>query len=153
VAGKAPAGMEGTMSFSSSLDAKQFLVNKIVAQAMRSGNRLSDVDRRMLLLNLDEPQSAAGIPVAVLEDANRTYENRMIRLLLSAYERDRDHAEERQRYRQALQQLVGTRHYVLMIASAAVGNEAKPSSVAIYIIIGLAVAGIAVLLAWWSQPR
>jgi hypothetical protein len=145
--------MEGTMSFSSRLDAKQFLVNKIVAQAVRTGVRLSDVDRRMLLLNLDEPQSAAGIPVAVLEDTGRTYENRIVRLLKSAYERDRNHSEERQRYRQALQQLVGTRHYVLMIASAAIGNEAKPSNVAIYVIIGLAVAGIAVLLAWWSQPR
>jgi hypothetical protein len=142
------------MSFSSPLEAKQFLVNKIVAQSVRTGDRLSDVDRRMLLLNLDEPQSAAGIPLAVLEDTSRTYENRIVRLLKSAYERDRNHAEERQRYRQALQELVGTKHYVLMIASVAIGDENTPSSnTVIYVIIALATAGIVLLLAWWVQPR
>ena len=141
------------MSFSSPLDAKQFLVNKIVAQSVRTGDRLSDVDRRMLLLNLDEPQSAAGIPIAVLEDTSRTYENRIVRLLKSAYERDRNYSEERQRYRQALQQLVGTKHYVLMIASVAISNEDTSSNTVIYVIIGLAVAGIVLLLAWWVQPR
>ncbi len=141
------------MSFSSPLDARQFLVNKIVAQSVRTGDRLSDVDRRMLLLNLDEPQSAAGIPIAVLEDTSRTYENRIVRLLKSAYERDRNHAEERQRYRQALQELAGTKHYVLMIASAAIGNEDPPSNTVIYVIIALATAGIIALLAWWTRPR
>jgi hypothetical protein len=145
--------MEGKMSFSSPLDARQFLVNKIVAQSVRTGDRLSDVDRRMLLLNLDEPQSAAGIPIAVLEDTSRTYENRIVRLLKSAYERDRNHAEERQRYRQALQELAGTKHYVLMIASAAIGNEDPPSNTVIYVIIALATAGIIALLAWWTRPR
>jgi hypothetical protein len=143
--------MERTMSFSSPLDAKQFLVNKILAQAMRSGNRLSEVDRNMLMLNLDEPQSAAGIPVALLNDNDRAYETKMIRLLGSAYERDRDHDDERQRYREALQELAGTRHYVLIIASAVVDRKSPPNNIAVYIIIGLAVAGIIGLLAWWSR--
>jgi hypothetical protein len=139
------------MSFSSPLDAKQFLVNKILAQAIRSGNRLSEVDRQMLMLNLDEPQSAAGIPVALLNDNDRAYETKMVRLLRSAYERDRDHADERRRYRQALEELAGTKHYVVLIASAVVDRKAPPNNIAIYIIIGLAVAGIIVLLAWWSR--
>jgi hypothetical protein len=126
--------MEGKMSFSSPLDARQFLINKIVAQSVRTGDRLSDVDRRMLLLNL--------------------YENRIVGLLKSAYERDRNYAEERQRYRQALQELVGTKHYVLMIASAAIGDEdASSSNTVIYVIIALATAGIIALLAWWTRPR
>jgi hypothetical protein len=146
--------MEGKMSFSSPLDARQFLVNKIVAQSVRTGDHLSDVDRRMLLLNLDEPQSAAGIPVAVLEDASRTYENRIVHLLKSAYERDRNYPEECRRYRQALQELVGTKHYVLMIASVAIGDEKTPhSNTVIYVIIALATAGIIALLAWWTRPR
>ncbi|HEY6306880.1 MAG TPA: hypothetical protein VI488_10540 [Candidatus Angelobacter sp.] len=136
------------MSFSSPLDARQFLVNKIVAQSVRTGDRLSDVDRRMLLLNLDEPQSAAGIPVAVLEDTGRTYENRIIGLLKSAYERDRDYPEERQRYREALDRLVGSKHYILMIASGALRSQNEISSVAIYVIIGLVTAGIILLLLW-----
>ena len=142
------------MSFSSPLDAKQFLVNKIVAQSVRTGDRLSDVDRRMLLLNLDEPQSAAGIPIAVLEDTSRAYENRIVHLLKSAYDRDRNYDQERQKYSQALQQLAGTKHDVLMIASAAIGDEDAPSSnTVIYVIIALATAGIVLLLAWLVQPR
>jgi hypothetical protein len=142
------------MSFSSPLDARQFLINKIVAQSVRTGDRLSDVDRRMLLLNLDEPQSASGIPIAVLEDTSRAYENRIVHLLKSAYDRDRNYDQERQQYRLALQELVGTKHYVLMIASAAIGDEDTPSSnTVIYVIIALATAGIIALLAWWTRPR
>jgi hypothetical protein len=153
MAGEAASGVEGKMSFSSAQDARQFLVNKIVAQSVRTGDRLSDVDRRMLLLNLDEPQSAAGIPVAVLEDTGRTYENRIIRLLKSAYERDRDYPEERQRYREALGKLMGSNHYILMIASGALRSEGEISSVAIHVIIGLAIAGIILVLVLWLRSK
>ena len=44
------------MTFSSQLDARQFLINKITAQAGRTATPLSDDERRMLQLNLSEPQ-------------------------------------------------------------------------------------------------
>ncbi len=139
------------MSFSSPLDARQFLVNKIIAQASRVGVNLSDVDQRMLLLNPGEPQSARGIPLAVLEDTGRSYENRIVQLLKSAYDRDR--GEERRKYREAFEGLKGSNHYILIIASAALRRENQISNLAVYIIIVLAVAGIALLLAWWAQSR
>src|SRR5262252_9358120 len=93
--------MEKEMTFSSELDARQFLIDKITNQADRTATSLSDAERRMLQLNLDEPGSAIGIPVEVLEDKSRTYEKKMTKLLQSAYNRDSDIPQETQKYREA----------------------------------------------------
>src|SRR5215467_581992 len=106
------------MTFSSQFEARQFLIDKIVVQAGGS-TPLSDAEKRMLQLNLDEPGSAVGIPVEVLEDKNRAFENKAVRLLKAAYNHDRDDALQEQRYKDAVRVLRNTDHYILMIATAA----------------------------------
>jgi hypothetical protein len=54
------------MPFSTQREAKQFLANKIVAEAEREGAPLSDVERRMLLFCEQEPETVTGFPDDVL---------------------------------------------------------------------------------------
>ena len=107
------------MPFSNQLDAKQFLVDKIVSEAQSQGMPLSDTDRRMLLFSLDESESATGIPVEVLEDTSGVYEAKIIKLLKAAYQKDSNNPEERRKYRDAIRTLKGSDHYILVMASAA----------------------------------
>src|SRR5215813_12887721 len=93
------------MTFSSQLEARQFLIAKITNQASRTATALSDAEHRMLQLNLNQPASAAGIPVEMLEDKSGSYEEKMANLLRSAYDRDDKAPEEQQKYREALRTL------------------------------------------------
>src|ERR1700682_6446035 len=107
------------MPFSNQLDAKQFLVDKIVSEAQSQCVQLSDIDRRMLLFSVDEPESATGIPIEVLEDVSQVYEAKIIKLLKAVYQKDSNNPEERQKYRDAMRNLKGSDHYILVMASAA----------------------------------
>ena len=46
------------ISFPSQSEAKQFLVELIAREALRKGAALADVERRLLLFSVDEPESA-----------------------------------------------------------------------------------------------
>jgi ribose 5-phosphate isomerase len=139
------------MTFSSPLEARQFLINKIVKEATRTGIVLSDAERRMLQLKLDEPESATGIPVEVLEDASGTYEKKMFKLLRAAFNRDRQIPQEQQKYREAIRTLRDTDHYILIIATGAIPQKRHLSSYAVYIIIALAVAAMILALQLWTR--
>ena len=141
------------MTFSSQLDAKQFLINKITAQADRTTTSLTDVEQRMLQLNLDDPGSASGIPVEVLQDKSRTYEKKIAKLLQSAYHRDREAPQEQQRYRDALRALRNSDHYILIIATDAIPQRRRFRNVAIYVIIALAMVVMIAVLQIWTRGR
>lgn len=141
------------MTFSSQLDARQFLIDKITGQASRSSIPLSDGERRMLQLNLDEPESATGIPVEVLEDSNRALENKIAQLLKAAYSHDRGVPEERRKYREACQALKNSDHYILIIAADAIPHRKRLGNVTIYVIIALAMAAVIAALQIWTKGR
>lgn len=141
------------MTFSSQLDARQFLIDKITNQAGRTATPLSDAERRMLQLDLHDPQSAAGIPVEVLEDKSQTYEQKIAKLLQAAYSRDSDAPEEQQKYREAIRALRNSDHYILIIAADAIPRRKGLGQYAIYIIIGLAMAAMIVALQLWTRGR
>ncbi|HEY6249220.1 MAG TPA: hypothetical protein VI685_04630 [Candidatus Angelobacter sp.] len=141
------------MKFSSQLDARQFLVNKITAEAGISGVTLSDAELRLLLLNLDEPESATGIPVEVLEDTTGTHENKIRALLQGAYTRDASNPEEQQKYKNAARALKNTDHYIRIIVAVAVPRGSLMNNVGIYIIIALAMAAMIVVLQVWTRRK
>jgi hypothetical protein len=145
--------MERPMIFSSQLDARQFLIDKIVRQASRTSTPLSDVERRLLELNLNQPESAAGIPVEVLQDDSRTHEKKVAQLLQSAYSRDAGVADEQQKYRDAIRVLRGGDHYILIIAADAIPRRRAIRSYAVYIIIALAMAALIAGLQIWTRGR
>jgi hypothetical protein len=141
------------MTFSSQLDARQFLINKITTQASRTATPLSEVERRMLELNLDEPESAAGIPVEVLEDKSQTYEKKIARLLQAAYSRDGDIPEEQEMYREAVRALRNSDHYILIIAADALPKRKRLGMYAVYILIALAMAAMIAILQVWLRGK
>jgi hypothetical protein len=145
--------MESQMTFPSQLAARQFLIDKIVDQAGRTDMPLSNVEERMLQLNLDRPESAAGIPVEVLEDAGHEYEGKIARLLQAAYSRDGRAPEEQEKYREAIRVLKDTDHYILIIAADAIPRRKGIGTYAIYIIIALAVVAMVAALQLWTHGR
>jgi len=141
------------MTFSSQLDAKQFLVNKIVSEAAFQGVPLPDVERGLLLFSEQEPGSDAGIPDDVLQDIDLEYEKKITNLLKAAYKRDRDNPEMREQYEDAMRELDGSDHYILVMAAPALRSlsmafpalhaSSRSRDLFIYFVIGLAVvAGI-----------
>jgi len=145
--------MEGQMTFASALDARQFLVNKITAEAGISGVALSDAELRLLLLNLAEPESATGIPVEVLEDTSGVHEKKIRALLQAAYSRDAKDPAEQQKYKDAAQALKDSDHYMRIIVAVAVPRKSLISNVAVYVIIALAVALMIVALQVWTRSK
>ncbi|HEY6349222.1 MAG TPA: hypothetical protein VI636_07415 [Candidatus Angelobacter sp.] len=141
------------MKFSSQLDARQFLVNKITIAAGRSGVALSDAELRLLLLNLDEPESATGIPVEVLEDEKGTHENKIRALLQSAYSSDANDPEEQQKYKDAARALKNSDHYIRIIVAATVPRRSWIGHAAVYIFIALAMAGMILILQMWTRKQ
>jgi hypothetical protein len=141
------------MTFPSQLDARQFLINKITDQASRTATSLSNVEQRMLQLNLDEPESATGIPVEALEDTGRTYEKKITGLLQSAYNRDRDFPQEQRKYKDALRSLRNSDHYILIIAAAAIPQRKRLGNFAVYILIALAMGVMIVVLQIWTRGK
>jgi hypothetical protein len=141
------------MTFSSQFEARQFLIDKITAQASRTATPLSEAEKRMLQLNLEDPGSAVGIPVEVLEDKNRAFESKAVRLLKAAYNRDRDNAQESQRYKNAVLALRNTDHYILMIATASIPVRRRWGQLLVYLVIILAMVAMIVVLHFWTRGK
>ncbi len=139
------------MPFSSQIEAKLFLINKITDQASRVAKPLSDPERRMLQVSVSDPESAIGIPVEMLKDPGQVYESKMAQLLQAAYSRDRNSPQEQRKYQEAVKALEQGDHYILIIAAAAIPRRKSTGSYAIYIIIALAVAAMIAMLQIWTH--
>ena len=104
------------MPFSSQSEAKQFLVELIAKQAQLEGESLSDVERRLLLFSVDEPESAEGIPEERLFQDDSDFEYRAGRIFKTICKNaDR---EQKRRIDQAISELKKGDHYILVITSA-----------------------------------
>lgn len=141
------------MTFSSQLDARQFLINKITAEAGMSGVALSDAELRLLLLNLDEPESASGIPVEVLEDESGVHEKKIRALLVAAYARDAGNSVEQQKYKEAARSLKDSDHYLRIIIAEAVPRSSVLGKFAIYALIAAAMVAMIVVLQMWTRGK
>jgi hypothetical protein len=137
------------MTFGSQRDAKQLLVNKIVAEARRQGTPLSEPERLMLFFTEDEPETVAAIPQEMLNDDNVEYEQKITKLLRAAYERDRDDPEELLKYKSALRTLKDSDHYILVMAEPALAQATRARDLLRFAAIVLAVTLAFFLFAFW----
>ena len=137
------------MTFFSQGDAKKFLVNKIVFEAKCQGTPLSTVEEKLLLFSEQEPESAVGIPAELLEDIDQEFEKRITDLLRAAYKRDRDNAQEREQYKNAMRELKDRDHYILVMADPVLSQMHAARDMVLYIAIGLLVLAAAVAFAVW----
>lgn len=153
MAAKTQSQLDGEMTFPSQLTARQFLIDKITAEAERAAVPLSEGEARMLELNLDVPRTAIGIPVEILEDKSHAFEGKAVRLLKAAYNHDRDDAQEAERYKEALRTLRDSGQYILIIATEAIPLRRNWSRVLVYVLIALAMAGMIVALQIWTRGK
>lgn len=153
MAAKTQSQLDGEMTFPSQLTARQFLIDKITAEAERAAVPLSEGETRMLELNLDVPRTAIGIPVEILEDKSHAFEGKAVRLLKAAYNHDRDDAQEAERYKEALRTLRDSGQYILIIATEAIPLRRNWSRVLVYVLIALAMAGMIVALQIWTRGK
>ena len=139
------------MTFSSQFEAREFLISKIIDEANLAGVTLSDAEFRLLRLSTDMPDSAIGIPVDVLKDTSGLHEKKMSRLLQAAYHRERQTPGEQKKYREALSTLTDSKHYILIVATAALPQKKRLGSYAVYVLIILAMAAMIVALEFWTK--
>jgi hypothetical protein len=139
------------MTFSSPMDAKKFLADKIAAEAAIQGMHLSEGEQKLLLFSEQDPESPVDIPEELLEGVNEEYERKITSLLKNAYERDCGNPLECQQYEDAMKKLDDSDHYILVMADVALPGVAKtrnidggqPGShkrlILIYVLIGVGV--------------
>jgi len=81
------------------------------------------------------------------------YEEKMIRLLSAAYKRDKENPLERERYKDAMQTLKDSDHYILVMAVPALapprGSTHVTRDLFIYVVIALAIVIAITLFAIW----
>lgn len=135
------------MLFASQFEAKEFLVNKIVAEAARQNAPLSSVERQLLFFSEQEPGSDGGLTHDVLAENDIDFEKKVTNLLIAAFKRDQENQTERQRYNEAMQTLKKGDHYLLVMAEPAFARMHRGRDILIYIAIGLAVVGAALAFA------
>ena len=140
------------MPFSTQREAKQFLANKIIAEADRQGSPLSDIDKRMLLFSEQEPETLQGLSEDALTNIDLEYENRITNLLRAAYAREKSIPEEGQRYKDAYSKLQEGDHYISVLAKPVLGAT-KSRDRLIYVAIGLGIVGAVTAFAFWSNSH
>lgn len=149
---------ETMQPFQSQGTAKQFLADKVIAEAAYEGEPLSEVEKRLLLFSVDEPETANGIPLERLESDDTEFEARVTRLFKAAYRRDSDIPQEHERYSEAVQELRKGDHYIVMAAAALSSSrlaDSKPQAHRVRdLLINLAIAsGLVVALIALSMWR
>ena len=102
------------MAFSSQREAKQFLVDLISREAVSEGEMLSEVDVRVLLFSVDEPESAEGIPEERLLDDDFDFEERVRWLFKSAYKKA--DSEAKKKIVEAIREVNRGDHYIAAVA-------------------------------------
>jgi hypothetical protein len=65
------------MTFSSPMDAKNFLAGKIAAEAENRGMHLSEGEQKLLLFSEQDPESPVDIPEELLEGVDEEYERKI----------------------------------------------------------------------------
>src|SRR5579864_6010162 len=147
------------MTFSSHMEAKRFLAEKITLEASVEGVPLSDAEQKLLLFSEEDPDSPGpeDIPDYVLDADEVEYEEKIIRLLRAAYKRDKDNPLERERYKDAMRTLEDSDHYIMAMAVPALSSPLIPRRASehvardllIYVAIALAIVIAITLLAMW----
>ena len=142
------------MPFSSQREAKQFLVELIAKQAQLEGESLSDVERRLLLFSVDEPESAEGIPEERLLDDDAEFEERIGWLFSYCFQSATE--EERKRIQEAIAEVQKGDHYIAVMTNIAEKKalEINPASrvrdIVIYVAIGVGVLALSVAYALYK---
>ena len=115
--------------FLSARDAKQFFVDKVIAQANAESRPLSELQRWMLQYSEDDPEFEADhekMQAFEQEISDAEYEEQVTGLLRRRYRQDlRDDPRAASTYREAYQLLRRGDHYLLLMIERALGGRLR----------------------------
>jgi hypothetical protein len=131
------------MPFSSQLEAKEFLVTRIALQAQREGQALSQMERRLLLYTVDQPESAEGIPGEIFFAYDPDFETRVRRLLDSAYRNAEP--EEKNALVEAMRDVKKGDHYIAVMTGPALARATRARDILLYVLTGAIVVALSLL--------
>jgi hypothetical protein len=107
------------MNFADSMQAKEFLISRIAAEARRRHIGLSDLERQMMYFSETSPTLPDMIEIAErfqAEYSDEKYEKKVKGLSRKAFERDRKEGPENtQLWREAVRVLKKEDHYILVM--------------------------------------
>jgi hypothetical protein len=107
------------MSFSSSMEAKQFLISRIAEEARRQRIPLSELEQKMLFFSESYPTLPDMAEVAQKFESeynDEEYEKKIAQLSKSAYQRERNESPETaQLWKDAIEVLKKEDHYILVM--------------------------------------
>ncbi len=108
------------MSFSQR-EAKQFLIEKITAEAEHQGTPLMESEKKILAFSEQEPESTVDVTHDMLEEADEEWEDGIARPFAAAYRGATPN--EQQLYLQAQKELEKGDHYLsIMLKAGLTGN-------------------------------
>jgi negative regulator of replication initiation len=141
------------MPFSSQSEAKQFLVELIAKQAQLEGESLSDVERRLLLFSVDEPESAEGIPEERLLDDDTEFEERIVGLFNAAFRNADD--EQQKKILESIKELKKGDHYIVVMTDIAktapiLTSSTRVRDLLLYVAIGAGALALSVVYALYK---
>jgi hypothetical protein len=120
--------------FATQSQAKRFLVEKIVTQAVHEGSPLTEAERRMLSFSETDPESPvdrALVAQLEAEETDEQYEAKVTALLRRSYRRDvASDAKAGNLYREAHRVLRDGDHYLLVMLDRAFGHRSESLAVA-----------------------
>jgi len=130
------------MSFASSMEAKEFLVSRIVEEASRQQVRLSELERKMLYFSEAFPTLPDMVEVNEKFEAEydgEKYEEKIKMLSKTAFHRDQKESPEMvPLWREAVKALNKEDHYILVMLDL----PRPPADFAKLVVTGLAVVGL-----------
>ena len=144
-------------SFSSSEEAKDFLIGWIAAEARGLGVQLSDVERKMLYaskngwtpVNMDEVQDAFDRYHEAVE-----YELKMTNLIRMVHiDAQTARPEELRDWNEAVRYLSEEDHYLLELIAAAEGPRRREASVWRLVLTAAVIIVVSVAVAYWFARR
>jgi hypothetical protein len=101
------------MPFSSQREAKQFLIDKIAAEAELQGIPLLDSEKKILAFAEQDRGTTVGVTDEMLAEADEEWESGIARIFADAYKRASP--EEQELYKQAKKKLEEGDHYLLVM--------------------------------------
>jgi hypothetical protein len=135
-------------------DAKQFLVSRIVDQALLEGVEFSELERKMLFYSETHP-SLPDMDTVLIE-FNQTYnmfpyEGLVSSLIGNVYRRDRKDPALVQQWKDARSTLRREDHYINVMLKRGLAMATRKRDLLIYIAIGIAVVFALLGFIAWSR--
>jgi hypothetical protein len=140
--------------FASARDAKEYLINRIVAQSSQDGVSLTDIERKMLYFS--ETHWTLPDMMQVNSEFDQNYENDQYeRKIAGLVRRIREAGEDRKSWDEAVRRLRSEDHYLLVLidGDSQLPASRPPGDILRLILTGCAISAVLLLVMFVVGPH